>query len=345
MLCETSVMTANTTPARRATSSDVARRAGLSRTTVSQILNGNVAQFPQETRDRVAAAAAELHYRPSRAGRALVTGVSDMVVIAVPSVTFGVHLQDAVDQITNASATLGMSVVVRFAGNDSAATLTSVLDLRPMVVVDFGVFSPEDRRTITASGSTLVPHVPNDGEAFVDELDIYVGRLQAREVLRRGDRTVIFAQLEDARTAPYGATRLLGVAKELSERGLPAPHVIHTPLRAEAATAALQEVLSGRDEASAVCCYNDDVAIAVLAGLRALGRSVPDEVSVIGVDHTEIGQMVLPRLASIHIDLTGMINTFLEELVAIRQSEKTRQGVTKGSDPHLFVNVVHGDSC
>ena len=136
------------TEPRRPTGWDVAQLSGLSRSTVSQILNGNHLRFTPETRDRVTEAAAALNYRPSRAGRALVTGRSDLIVLAAPNITFGRHLQDAVDQIARTSAADGMSVVVRYAGNDPAATLTTVLDLRPAAVIDLGVFDESALATI-----------------------------------------------------------------------------------------------------------------------------------------------------------------------------------------------------
>ena len=63
---------------RPATSRDVAEHAGLSRSTVSQVLNGYGDRFSAETRARVLAAASNLDYRPSQAARALVTGGSAM---------------------------------------------------------------------------------------------------------------------------------------------------------------------------------------------------------------------------------------------------------------------------
>lgn len=337
---------AATTPARRATSSDVARRAGLSRTTVSQILNGNVASFPQETRDRVSSAAAELNYRPSRAGRALATGVSDMVVVAIPDTTFGPHLQNAVDQITEASAVLGMSVVVRFAGRDTTATLTSVLDLRPMAVIDFGVFTPEQGRTLEASGSRLVPSIPEAGWYATDELDLLIGRLQVREAIRCGKRPAIYAQLEDSRSAPYGEFRLHGVRAECDDLGLPAPVVIRVQLEVDSATDALRAALpaAGEDDV-AVCAYNDDVAIAVIAAARGLELGVPTQLGVIGVDHTKLGQLVFPRLTTVHIDLPRIVDGFLRRLASIRGVATAATEETIALEPSAVAWVTPGDSC
>jgi len=57
-----------------ATSADVARHAGLSRATVSQVLNGHADRFAADTAQRVLEAAKELGYQPSTAGRMLRTG-------------------------------------------------------------------------------------------------------------------------------------------------------------------------------------------------------------------------------------------------------------------------------
>ena len=70
---------------RRPTGADVARRAGLSRATVSYVLNDTPHQaIPEPTRQRVLAAAAELGYTPSAAGRALRSGHSEVVLLLLP---------------------------------------------------------------------------------------------------------------------------------------------------------------------------------------------------------------------------------------------------------------------
>lgn len=297
----------------RATSLDVARRAGLSRSTVSQVLNGNHQRFPADTRERVETAAAELGYRPSRAGRALVTGVSDLIVVAVPNVTFGRHLQDAVDRIAAATASRGMSVVVRYAGDDSDATLTAVLDLRPAAIVDLGVFyAPEARQVLEAGGTRIVPDFAGINR-FAEHPNHLIGRLQADHLLERPGRRLVIASLDDAREDYFGSDRRQGVIDASRDAGHPEPVTISVPLDRARATAALASVLEPGVPLG-VCCYNDDVAIAILAAARELGLSVPDEVAVVGVDHTEIGALVTPPLTSIAIDLPGMMPTLLAGL-------------------------------
>jgi DNA-binding LacI/PurR family transcriptional regulator len=312
----------------RATSLDVARLAGVSRSTVSQVLNGNHDRFPLETRTRVEAAAAELGYRPSRAGRALVTGVSDVIVVAVPNVTFGRHLQDAVDRIAKLTAARGMSVVVRYAGDDPEATLTAVLDLRPVAVVDLGVFlSPDDRRAIASSGTRIVPDL-----SVLDEINEnpnhLIGRLQARHLLERPGRRLVIALLGDDRVDAYGPDRHQGVLDEARAAGQSDVPMITVPLEREAARDALAAVVANNPDAVlGVCCYNDDVAIAVLSAARDLGLSVPDRIAVVGVDRTAVGQLVDPPLSSISIDLPGMLTVLLGELDFLRDSSAPEGGL------------------
>ncbi|WP_172829692.1 LacI family DNA-binding transcriptional regulator [Microterricola viridarii] len=296
----------------RPTAKDVAAFAGLSRSTVSQILNGHGDRFHAETQQRVAQAAAELNYRPSRAGRALLTGLSEMVIVVVPNATFGRHLQDAVDRIAGVTSIHGKSVVVRYSGDDPAATLTAVLDLRPAVVVDLGVFSSSERRRIAAAGTTIYPELT--AESGVEQPSEMVGRLQVSHLLRHGHRRVVIALLADERSDPYGPSRVAGATAECLSRGLPPPDVVSIPLRREGAREALEPLLRESDEPVAVCCYNDDVGLAVLAVAHDLGFAVPEQISVIGVDNSEVGQLVEHPLSTISVDMPSIVASFFAEV-------------------------------
>lgn len=296
----------------RATSRDVAKLAGLSRTTVSQILNGNDARFPQETRDRVAAAAAQLNYRPSRAGRALVSGVSDLIVIVVPNITFGTRLQETIERFSAEAERLGLNAVVRYAGSDIAATLTTILDLRPAGVYHLAVFDAEMIAEIEAAGTAVLPRTPaNSGDS--NGFDHLIGRMQAQELLAVPERRLIYAILADDRVGPYGIHRAEGVAEGAAEAGSPAPQVIPVPIDFDGAVAALSPVLQQLDGPVGVACYNDEVAIGVLAVARYLGLSVPDQVAVVGVDRIDVGQLVSPRLTTIAINMEVINAQFVAE--------------------------------
>ena len=324
---------------KRITSWDVARLAGVSRSTVSQVLNGNHERFPQETRDRVAQAAETLSYRPSRAGRSLVTGLSDLIVVVVPNVTFGRHLQDAVDSIAASTAATGMSVVVRYAGTDTSATLTTVLDLRPAMVLDLGVFEQEQRNAIAAAGIRVTPNERALAE-MVEDPNHYIGRLQARHLLETSGRRLAVALLVDDRVDVFGPSRRQGVIDEALAAGAPDPIVVSVPLDLDGAVDALSSVLaSAGGDPLGFCCYNDDVAIAVLGAARRLGLRVPEDVAVVGVDRTAVGQLVEPRLTSVAFDLPRMFTEIASHLIG---QDADLPQVLREAD--TFVELVVGES-
>ena len=321
-----------------ATSFDVAELAGVSRSTVSNILNGNDSRFPAATRERVLEAARELSYRPSLAGRSLKTGRSDTVVVLLPNTTFFSNLQDTVDEAVARIMPLGGNVVVRFGSDSSAATLGAISALRPLAVLAFAPLSVEARTELESSGTIVVPGriQPN----WLDKMpDGGLGDLQADLLLRRGPRQLWFAGLRDRRQDVYGPGRVATLERYCLERGLRPLKQVVVPLNLDGAVAALKQIVEGSDGPAGVACYNDDVALALLAAARVLGTSVPDDLSVIGVDNVPLGQLWAPRLTTVDPDLPGLVAGYAAELQARMLGEEPWQSLP----PHNF-KVIEGET-
>jgi DNA-binding LacI/PurR family transcriptional regulator len=302
----------NTTEyARPATSTDVARLAGVSRATVSRILNGDDAPFPQPTRQRVHDAAAKLNYRPSGAARSLVKGRSDTIVIVTPDTRFGSHLQDSVDEVAAQTRPYSGNVVVRVASGTVQNTLDSLLALSPFAVLNFGVLSARDSRVLVGRGIIVVPEPLDDSE--VPATDPGIAALQAEVLRTHGDRPLWYAQTTDDRSEPYSRERFEGLRAYCAEHGLDVPRAIPVPLDVAGGVAAIRQILSHSENAS-VACYNDTVALALLAGARELGIAVPEKVAVIGMDDTVAGQLWSPKLTSIHVNMHDFIAGLVHQL-------------------------------
>src|SRR6185312_14686232 len=97
---------------RRVTSADVAREAGLSRATVSYVLNDTPHQkIPDETRQRVLATAARLGYAPSAAARALRSGRSELVLCLLPDWPMGPQVGEMLEHLSSSLAQYGLTFV------------------------------------------------------------------------------------------------------------------------------------------------------------------------------------------------------------------------------------------
>lgn len=286
---------------RAATSHDVARHAGVSRSTVSNILNGKGDRYPEATHQRVLAAASALDYRPSLAGRSLKSGRSDTIVVLLPNTTFGSNLQDAVDQVVESTGPMGGNVVVRFASETPKATMDALLALRPLAVVDLGVLSSADRDHLENRGTIITPRRP-----VTSKLDGGIAEIQADALLARGPKPLWFAAIADQRDDLYGPYRWAGLLKYCTQNGLPEPRQIKVPIDARGGASAVRQIMAD-GVPSGVACYNDDVALALMAGARDLGISVPGDIAVVGVDNTRVGQLWSPPLTSVDTSFRDLV--------------------------------------
>ena len=298
---------------RPATSADVARLAGVSRTTVSSVLNGNAARFPEETRQRVRDAAARLSYRPSPAARSLVSGRSDMIVVLVPATGFGLNLQEAVEALAERAKPLGASVVIRIGGPTPTATIEGIQALRPLAVLNFGGLVAHEIAVLESAGTIVVPSLESLRPSGSDS-GTGIEHLQADALLSNGPRPLWFADLE-AREDPFGLRRGAELGQYCRELKLPAPREIGVPLDLAGAVTALETILQ-IDPRVGVACYNDDVALALLAAARKLDVAVPEELAVVGMDFSVAGQLWWPRLVSIKVDTAELVRSLADEMVA-----------------------------
>ena len=289
----------------RPTSKDVALRAGVSRATVSYVLNGVPgARIPDATRERVLAAARELGYAPSLAGRALVSGRSDLVVLVMPDIPVGEPALRLIDALGRALGEHGLTLTVHFdtPGGPPLARLAAALSVR--AVVSLHPVGRAEREELRAAGAdVVVVHGAGTGEDAdgVDALNDRVGRLQAAHLADRGHRELACAVTAEERLRRWVEGRRAGVARVCAERGLAAPEVLVVPEDPAAAVEAVRRLRERSPGVSGICAYNDDVALTVLHGLRRCGTAVPAEVAVVGADDLRAAAVSAPPLTTVSI--------------------------------------------
>jgi len=316
-----------------ATSEDVAKRAGVSRGAVSQILNGRGQRFSSSTRERVLSAAAELEYQPSAAGRALANGSSDFVIVLVPNTTFGTNLQGLFEDATAALAEHGLTLVLHLSTQSSAALGRLVAGIKPRAVISLVPFSPSEREVLERRSVAALDPAATSRNAT----DLLIGRLQATHLLERGFERIVVARLHDARQDPFGDARLRGAREACEAAGIAAPRQIQLGIDLPAAVAALSPLANER---VGIACYNDDVALTLLSAARLLGLQVPGDVGLIGMDNTALSQISVPRLTTISYDVSQTSATIVNAIMQGLGLSHTPAAGT--SEPAL--SVRSGDS-
>ncbi|MFF7284340.1 LacI family DNA-binding transcriptional regulator [Streptomyces griseorubiginosus] len=303
---------------RRVTSADVAREAGVSRATVSYVLNGVPHQkIPEATRQRVWDAAARLGYAPSAAARALRTGRSEIVLGLLPDWPIEHVLGRLIQQLTNAFAENGLTFVVHSSAQPRRPLRDIWKAMTPAAVLALQDFDAQEAEAMRAAGIEVVMamHGSMIGESrppLVSEQPI--GALQARH-LAAPHRRLGYAYPDLPGLDVLAQPRLDGVRKVCAELDMPEPDVRTVPLDAFGAAEAVKGWLAADPPATGICAFNDNVALAVLAGLSHLGLRAPRDLAVIGVDDITGASLAQPPLTTVVRDTDAIARGLARRVV------------------------------
>jgi DNA-binding LacI/PurR family transcriptional regulator len=284
-------------PSSRITSNDVAREAGVSQSTVSFVLNGTPGQtIPEETRRRVLDAVKKLDYRPRASARSLAAGRSDVVLLALPGVPISANLSGFIEQLAAALAEHGLSLVTHLAEGHGRPLPDLCAAVDASAIISLIPFDEETTEALHRAGAQVVL---GTGSQARTELQA-IGRLQAEHLISLGRRRLGYGLPGEHPTQFRVQERLRGVAAACAEHGLPEPVALEVAM--DGAEAAL--VVDQWTEASvtAVCAYNDETAMAVLAGMHRRGLRAPDDIAVIGVGDIAAARVSIPPLTTIGFD-------------------------------------------
>lgn len=304
--------------ARRATGADVASLAGVSRATVSYVLNDTPHQtIAEDTRRRVLEAAAALQYRPSPAARTLRTGRSDVVLGLVPEDATSPVYQQCFTELGRELAAAGLVLVVRALAADMGGLAEACRVLAPSVVVSLGELDELDLEVLAGAGVQLavsIAHGPPLRHGHLVLTDDVLGQAQADHLLERGHASVAFAL--PAGAGPIRSGRVEAFVTRFEERGHPRPVVGTVPADPVPAATSLREWRALRPDLSAVAAWDDDVAAWVLRGSVEVGLVVPADLAILGAHNLPIGRRTLPQLTTVVLDLRARMAEVAAAVVA-----------------------------
>ena len=285
-------------PSSRVTSIDVAREAGVSQSTVSFVLNDTPGQtIPEETRRRVLTAAKKLDYRPRASARSLAAGRSDLVLLALPGLPISANLSRFIEQLASALAERGLSLVTHLAAEGHGRPLPDLCAaVDASAVVSLIPFDEETTEALHRAGAQVVLGTGSQARAELQE----IGRLQAQHLISLGRTSLGYALPADHPTQFRVQERLRGVAAACAERGLAEPVALEVDMDGARAALAVDQWTDAA--VTAVCAYNDETAMAVLAGMHLRGLRAPDDIAVIGVGDVAAAQVTIPPLSTIGLD-------------------------------------------
>ncbi|MCB2176120.1 MAG: LacI family transcriptional regulator [Actinomycetales bacterium] len=292
---------------------DVARAAGVSTATVSRALR-NLPNVNARTRERVQAVAAELGYVASPSAASLASGRTRAIGLISPWVNrwFFASIIDGAERALRAH---GYDVLLYTFDIERAGTTPridpDVLRRRVDGILVVGLpLAQDELEALLGLGYPLVCIGWGGSEEATVRLDDRVIGLEAvRHLIRLGHRTIghITGTPDDVHPWSPPVDRATGWREALLEAGLePDPTLVERGhFEVAGGRASVKRLLARHPDLTAVFAASDEMAMGVILGLRDLGLRVPEDVSVMGVDGHELGELVGLTTMSQPVDEQG----------------------------------------
>lgn len=299
---------------------EVAAAAGVSRQTVSRVLNDHPSIRP-DTRERVLAAMADLNFRPNRAARMLTTARSRTIGVLAASASSLFGPASSLDAVENAAREAGYFVTVAHVSGPDVAAVEAALDhLMAQAVEGIVIIAPQQRvQDAMAAVSLEVPSVTLHGAGLAGDDGVFVdqvegARLATRHLLATGHRRI--AHLCGPGDWSEARARRDGFLEEMAGGGDGVTAIVSREgdWTAESGAAIGAELLAD-PELTAIFSSNDQMALGVLHAAREAGRRVPEDVAVVGFDDIPEAAYFAPPLTTVKQDFAELGRRCVARLV------------------------------
>jgi DNA-binding LacI/PurR family transcriptional regulator len=316
-------------PVQKPKQSDVARRAGVSASTVSKVVNGGPG-ISAEVRDRVLRAMKDVGYAadqarlPAAAAPRRVALITYYQFLTRDGAWF--HA-DVLATILEECERRGLEIETILLNRDGAVDVdrlqASLETAAADAVLIVGIDAPEVLRPTRSRGlpGVIVNGVdPELGYDCVLPAAREGSRLATRHLIELGHRDIVHVT---HLYRPFIRRRLEGFRDAFEEAGLPFDperNVINIPQHGHfsiemTADAIERRMRDRRLEATALFCASDYIAFGTIQGIQRAGYSVPDDVSVISFDDLPLSQLCRPAITSVGVDRVAIGRLAVERVV------------------------------
>jgi len=315
---------------------DIAKIAGVSRSTVSRVIN-NYPNVPDETRRKILEIIKENNYVPHASARML-AGVKNRVIglfiidMKVDSngkqLTISSYFSPFTGAVIDNASKMGYNVLVSIVSKPK--DYKKVKETFYNKTISGGIFigesndEPEIKEIINAGYKValLDQNVKSDEEVYkkciVVNADSYGGAYNATKYLIDLGHTKI-AHIAGAPGIFSTIERIEGYKKALTDAGISVKNnlIIKGNFNLEGGYSATKKLLS-KDIPTAIFLSNDKMAIGAVEAIQAIGLSVPEDISIIGFDDIEVARYLKPALTTVRMALLEMasiaINTMINSI-------------------------------
>jgi DNA-binding LacI/PurR family transcriptional regulator len=327
------------------TSSDVARKAGVSQAAVSYVFNGRANRHVSEqTRDKILRAAQELGYHAHPSARSLRKGQSDEIccIINAPPSFFSYRLYFSLQQQIVAHE----YTPVFYTSPDTPTprwreTLQGMFARRPVGLVMSQLVDTAD--VITLARHMGIEHIvlisirPVEHVATIIFPGHSVGHIVAQHLLERGHRHLGIVHPGDPLLEEIFQQRLEGMRSALTGRTAARLDILPLTPTLPGARSLIQTSLNRADHPTGIYAFNDEFAFYLLKALSERDISVPKEIAIVGTDDLFTCELMRPSLTSICFDDVDVIGKrAIDMLIGMHSGQSLSQLLSYEIIPQLI---------
>jgi len=289
-----------------ATMQDVAKLAGVSVKTVSNVVNG-YPYIRETTKEKVLAAIAELDYQMNVQARSLRSGKTGMIGLAVPELSLP-YFAELADTVIEYAESVGLTVLIEQTGSNREREREALHGFRRNLT-DGLIFSPlalgPDDVDLFKVNYPLVLLGERVFNAQVDHVPMHNvegARAATAHLIAQGCKRIAVVGAHEGEVVGSAQLRTEGYLQALKDHGIEAdPALIREAGLWHRSTGAqaLFDLIEDGIEFDGIFALNDAMALGVLYALQTSGKRIPKDVKVIGFDDVEEGQYSFPTLSSV----------------------------------------------
>lgn len=318
-------------------SEDIAKLAGVSRSTVSRVIN-NYSNVPEATRAKVLRVIEQYHYEPNSFARALAGKRTDTIGLFAISMNEKAdasriyqnsYFAPIVDLVVDTANAKGFYVLIHTVYSPS--DFQKIKQAFQQKRIDGGILVGTQKdielvRELVSQDSPLVlidydiseimaERLNKNHLAVINSMD-YEGTVQAIEYLiGLGHRDI--GIIKGRMNTFSGRERYTAFVNTLENHEIPIRNefILEGDFLKETAYQAAAKLAESGNLPTALFCSNDDMAISAMEAFAAHGISVPDQVSIIGFDDIELASRIHPKLTSVRLPIAEMAKASVEKVI------------------------------
>ena len=335
---------------RQARSQDVAQRAGVSRTTVSFVLNKVPGvKISEETRKRVIEAARELNYYPTAAARSLASGKTRRIGLVLgegqdrlaADAFLPTFLQGVTASVHQHSYLLVLQLAEDVPSHEAYARLIREQQVDGLILSGPREGDPLIHQLAEERFPLILHGWINGYDLPCVDVDNHAGAyLAVQHLIQLGHRRIGFITNAPLDYAGAGE-RYAGYQQTLADHGIaPDEGLVHTAgFLPETGRVAMESLLKLPERPTAVFAASDVMAFGAMSAIHAAGLQIPKDVAVVGFDDIFLAAQAYPPLTTIRVPAYGLGWTSAEVLISLIEGEEEVSSVI------LDAELIIRESC